>query len=608
MRLAEAHCVSVATFYRQVIYPAARADAEKQGPAERPCPVSMEGITKVGHCLNGLYSNAANPVRALERLTCVQGLHLLTWLPWEPVLSRHSLLRQQRAWCPVCFDSWQGEGQTIYEPLLWTLQVVKLCPIHHCPLVELCPSCQRGIELLSNKARTGHCSRCRQWLGYAGEGRLPSQYQTENDQLNEQLRIAKSVGELIAKAPELTGPLSRTLIRQNLKGLINHLGGNANAFAEFIGCDHNSVSLWCEGRCVPRLELVLKLCHRLNFPVADFLSIPLDSQISQSETKELFLQSLSASHRGKSKVMRESRIRQTLEAALLEVPPPSLAEVARRLGYIWTYYLSNKYGDLSQRISDRYQNDVGSQPDEEKDRQMRQLLEQELNKENPRRPSALAAEIGYKYLSTARGKFPELWRSLIAKHRECEEERKRKQLDRERQTLAVALREDPTPTMREILRRLGYSSGERLYKNFPDECRAIGEQRAQQKKDWFEKLEANLRAALSEEPPRTLKDVAASLGFRCGTLSDRWRELCHAIAARYAAYRKEEVLKRRLALKERIRQIVFELHQSGIHPSENHIRPLICDVPGVDIFTLHQILKEIREERGLLTLRTDRDR
>ena len=84
MRLAEAHCVSVATFYRQVIYPAARADAEKQGPAELPCPVSMEGITKVGHCLNGLYSNAANPVRALERLTWYKGCICLPGCPGSP--------------------------------------------------------------------------------------------------------------------------------------------------------------------------------------------------------------------------------------------------------------------------------------------------------------------------------------------------------------------------------------------------------------------------------------------------------------------------------------------------------------------------------------------
>jgi hypothetical protein len=118
----------------------------------------------------------------------------------------------------------------------------------------------------------------------------------------------------------------------------------------------------------------------------------------------------------------------------------------------------------------------------------------------------------------------------------------------------------------------------------------------------LEEMEAQLRAALNEEPPRFLKQVATSLHRDRSELYLRWDELCRTIPARYIKYKKKCARKRRLALKEQVRQIVLELHQRGLHPSKERVIPLLHNPPKACFVTLNDVLREIREELNLPTL------
>ncbi|MGH9846793.1 MAG: TniQ family protein, partial [Blastocatellia bacterium] len=467
-------------------------------------------------------------------------------------------LRQHRAWCPACFGQWRNEGQTIYEPLLWTLQIVRVCPIHHCSLVEVCPCCQRENKLLSNHARAGYCSCCKQRLNYSGEDRLPAEYQIGNDGLEEQLRIAQSAAEMIASARDLPGPPSKELITQNLRTLINHLGGNCKAFGEAIGRHHTIVCSWRDGKHIPQLESVMQICHRLHLPIVEFLTVPIEFRTDRSEMKELFFQNLSSRHHQKPDV-REARDQQaSSRPPTKQLSPP-----------------------------------IQSLPKKEKDRQIRRLLEWELVEECPRGVSALAEEAGYKSSSMIYKNFPDLLRAIVAKRKKYRGTDNRKLIEHGCQALTDALIEVPMPTMAEIAGRLGDFAAESFYYYFPGECRALSQRRAQLREDHLLKMEMSLRAALSEEPPRALSHIAASDGYSLCILYNHQKELCLAISARYAAYQKKETLKRRLALKERIHQIAFELHQSGIRPSKDRIEPMAPDVHPAAIW---QILREIERE------------
>ena len=609
MRLAAAHCLSLGTLYKQEIYPliiAEAADLYKQPPYRS---LKVTSNIRDARCWNGAERSASNLARALECLTCVPGLHLLTWLPWEAVLSRQFLLRRQRAWCPECLSQWQDKDQAIYEPLLWTLQAVSICPIHDCALMKICPCCRRNLEALSANARAGHCSQCQQWLGRSVEDQRSFAGIRGSIQLHEQRWIAESIGELVARAPGLSNSLSPISIDENVEDLINRLiKGDGPNVADLIGVRKKIVSFWHGGRRIPRLEFILKLCYRLDLSVADFLTAMIGRLNCGTQIEETQLQNLKVPAKRKAVAAWEANVRRVLEASLLEEPPPSPPEIAERLGYASTRPLYDKYGELFRRIVARYRMTIGRQvsiqppPDKKQPFLLRQLLEQELSKESPCHPRNLARRTGYKCFDTAERQCSELWQALLGKHRERREEEKARRHERERKMITSALSEDPMPTMDEIVRRLGYRSKPNLSKRFPDECSAIRKKRDRRREERLEELEAKLRAVLSEEPPRPLTQVAASLHRDRSELYRRWRELCHAITARHAGYRRERARKKRLALKEQVRQIVLELHQHGLHPSKERIIPLLHNPPNSCFVTLNEILKEIRKELNLPTL------
>jgi hypothetical protein len=73
-------------------------------------------------------------IEALEAATGRIGLRSLTILPYVG-FSADSWLRAWKAWCPQCYSVWRDKCLPTYEPLLWSIKAVSICPIHHAPLV-----------------------------------------------------------------------------------------------------------------------------------------------------------------------------------------------------------------------------------------------------------------------------------------------------------------------------------------------------------------------------------------------------------------------------------------------------------------------------------------
>lgn len=86
-----------------------------------------------------LWAGAHTLLSTLEELTQVRCLDLLTALPSADVIDCRHLLRTTRAWCSSCYEGWRSSGPPVYEPLLWMLQVVTVCPDHRQSLDSLCP-------------------------------------------------------------------------------------------------------------------------------------------------------------------------------------------------------------------------------------------------------------------------------------------------------------------------------------------------------------------------------------------------------------------------------------------------------------------------------------
>lgn len=143
----------------------------------------------------------------------------------------------------------------------------------------------------------------------------------------------------------------------------------------------------------------------------------------------------------------------------------------------------------------------------------------------------LAKRLGYKRPERLRQVSPDLCR-LTKRHRAChrthwwrEPGAKRIcELDRIRALLEHSLEQDPPISVRCIAAKLGYSAGNAgfIHRCFPDLCQSI----AKRQEEWKQRRRGELRvvvaAAIPEEPPPTLHDLSRRLGFQTSTTLRSW--------------------------------------------------------------------------------------
>jgi hypothetical protein len=115
--------------------------------------------------INGAGNIAANFAEVIGQLNRRSDIRELTLHLWANQLPTRGLLRWIPSWCPACYTAWQENGQVLYHPLLWMLQVVTVCPRHRCFLTERCPHCQQYQSVIAAKTQPGYCTQCTRWLG-----------------------------------------------------------------------------------------------------------------------------------------------------------------------------------------------------------------------------------------------------------------------------------------------------------------------------------------------------------------------------------------------------------------------------------------------------------
>lgn len=325
-RLAEAHHVLTGTLLGKELVPLLRQSSPYVG-----------SFYKGLGALNGVGSLAAQWIQLLEVQTLQTGLRSLTLSPWAEVLPAKNLLRPIRAWCPACYHDWSKCGQVIYEPLLWTLEVVSACPRHRRHLQMQCPAlnCRRALPWLSPQARPGFCSYCQCWLGLPHNARPKRSEQLSEQELAWQTWVGKAAGALLAVRESLGLPARDRLTRAIVACVEQVAQGKKYTFAEILGVDPVKIHSWYAGRSIPVFAELLRLCYRLGiFPLALLTAgevvIDIDGITPASEPWWLSKKLRPPPRRCDVQILR-----QELEAILgeQEGPPPSLQEAARRLRY-----------------------------------------------------------------------------------------------------------------------------------------------------------------------------------------------------------------------------------------------------------------------------------
>lgn len=207
--------------------------------------------------LNGSGNLATTWATLLGRLTERSDLHLLTAPWWIGDLPNARNLRLSPAWCPACYAAWKEQELPIYQPLLWMLQVVTICPNHKRRLVERCPYCQgKQAAVASHKAHPGECTKCARWLGT--KENLSLEQRLDDELINSQEWIVSVLKELRAESLS-SGALSwKAFFTSLARGMEQQKG--YSQLARLTGIDRPSLYEWVGGTVTPSLELILKFC------------------------------------------------------------------------------------------------------------------------------------------------------------------------------------------------------------------------------------------------------------------------------------------------------------------------------------------------------------
>ena len=350
--------------------------------------------------------------------------------------------------------------------------------------------------------------------------------------------------------------------------LLDYQSANRTAAADMAGCGRGVLYSWFKGDQVPRIDTLLRTLYQLQLPVACLVDGAYPGLTSEGQAKRsLEIMSIRESAPKRS----PEQIHRALEAALREEPPPSLNEVARRLGYGTTTRVRSVNRDLCAQIVLKHRKSGrshwwmrrGAKPICELS-QIRQVLEGYLASDGPIPPlDRIAASPGYAVDGSLRQKCPELCGALSARIAE----QKRLRMAAIEPALERALEETPVPSLRQMAKRLGFSAQCVLKAHAPALYEKLKARWRVSADACQAELGTKLAAVLEENPPPSLRSVYSRFCVTESIVNTTHPHLRREIGLRHKHYRRQQAQARRDAVRAEIREIVQMLHAQGICPS-----------------------------------------
>ncbi len=208
--------------------------------------------------------------------------------------------------------------------------------------------------MLAPNFRPGHCSCCGRWLGCLRPLHQSSAQSSTHD-VSEQVAVAHLVGELLARAADLS-VLPR---RQQISDVIDACIGPASSIclttlAQLTGVRDANIVRWRDGRVIPTLRQLIKMCRGLGVTPVQALMLRA-SQIAfdlPSAPKDEVTTSTRQAR--PTEPFAVERVRALMESILADNDdPPSMREVSRRVGYSNTH-LTRHFPELCTSIVVRH--------------------------------------------------------------------------------------------------------------------------------------------------------------------------------------------------------------------------------------------------------------
>lgn len=336
-RISKAHSVSVGLFVNDVLAPQLKKPYLSK--------MALAGGTRFyvrSRSYNGMGETARALVLLLTTLTRRPALDTATMIHFAPFISSRNLVRPTKAWCPLCLEE-MARSNTLYEPLLWSLQAVKHCPKHLVPLQNLCPTCDKTIMYLQRRAEIGLCPHCGTFLG--------STCRIEETVSDIELQRLSVIEQLIQRMQVPQSMLFPLNFKSHLDELVNvYCEGNAAAAARHVSVPKTTLWYWQHKNTLPTLEQAVEILNFLNG------SLPLGN------TRAKHLSGTDVPHNDSGEGASPTcpglaDIEVELRSTLLQPTRPSLSNVADSLGTN-TKFLYKHFPALSKAITHAYQEGI----------------------------------------------------------------------------------------------------------------------------------------------------------------------------------------------------------------------------------------------------------
>jgi hypothetical protein len=324
-----------------------------------------------------------------------------------------------------------NDPDELYELLLWSIRLVSVCPVDLTPLVQRCPSCDAALMPLAGVAAPGYCGRCGGplWENASAEV-VPAD---RNSAEIYRIWCSVQVSSLLGASNEFNIPLQPSSIARVLAASFQSILEQSRISTVLAaGCSKRSSYLWAKGLALPRIETLFRFCFNLGLSPLDLFrrvlldsshpgelstSIPTSesSSVDDGTTDQLRFNFPIRKLNGRihyDPATRTRQIKEALEKALRQMPPPTLNATARLLKMSSATVLRKLEPDLCKQVDDRYQ--------------------QWKNNERSRVEAVLRAKLGEPSLSSSFERFcfesgfsmslitrelPELKAAYIAKYR-----------------------------------------------------------------------------------------------------------------------------------------------------------------------------------------------
>jgi len=389
--------------------------------------------------IDGSSVHSTRWVAALEAATRVSGLRNHTIVPFLG-FSADSWLRAWKAWCPHCYEDWLQSGSTLYDPLLWSIKAVTVCPTHQRAMVERCRFCQKKQRPLTNGYVVGRCGHCRAMLNEAKSAQPIASVCHSSDELESWSAV--EIGRLIGTIPWLPLSLDPALLCNTLQALINlDPSSNLDALAACLGITRRSLTTWASGTVRPRLGGLCRLSFQLRAPLLDLIRGNIQSpqmSIGLENLRQTIAGIRGASPRASASGGALPPKEQSLHALIraTEEPfPPSPRSVEKQLGIRCRNLLRRRHPAAYRELCKKRENASAQKMDA-----LRQALQMTTLDGVPRSVKQISKDLGIREEFVSRH-FPELKSHLRSRYISWRKSERRKEQNRIEATVKNTVQE-----------------------------------------------------------------------------------------------------------------------------------------------------------------------